>query len=152
MVSINSNANAIANWNSKNSTGTTSSSGSTTATEPSATPAPSEPASSSVAPSSPAPIITASVEPALVYSPPARTEIGQAPVSSRSLDSLLSDAGFFSRSAAADRSGSAAVEQVAASAMPAALSQAEVIARAAYAIVADANSDSATSSLIKQFG
>lgn len=36
--------------------------------------------------------------------------------------------------------------------MPAALSQAEVIARAAYAIVADANADSATSSLIKQFG
>lgn len=152
MVSINSSANAIANWNNKNSTGTTGTSGSITATEPTATTSPSETTGSSAAPSSAAPIITASVEPVLVYAPPARSEIGQAPVASRSLDGLLSDAGFFSRSAAAETSASAAVEQVAASTMPAALSQAEVIARAAYAIVADANADSAASSLIKQFG
>ncbi len=149
MVSINSSGNAIANWNSRNSTGTTDSSGSTTAAEPTVT-APSETTSSSHI--APAPIIMATAEPASVYSPPARTEMGQAPVSSRSLDSLLSDAGFFSRSAAAEAPGSPAVEQIAASAMPAALSQAEVVARAAYAIVADASADSASSSLIKQFG
>lgn len=71
---------------------------------------------------------------------------------SRSLDTLLSDAGFFSRSAAAETTKSAAAEQISASVMPAGLSSAEVIARAAYAIVADANGDSAASSLIKQFG
>lgn len=150
MVSINSNGNAIANWNSRNATGTTDGSGSTTAAEPTVPTAPSETTSSSHI--APAPIMTPTVEPASVYSPPARTEMGQAPVSSRSLDSLLSDAGFFSRSAAAEAPGSPAVEQIAASAMPAALSQAEVVARAAYAIVADASADSASSSLIKQFG
>lgn len=71
---------------------------------------------------------------------------------SRSFDTLLSDAGFFSRSAAAETSSSAAMEQISASAMPTGLSPAEVIARAAYAIVADTNADSAASSLIKQSG
>jgi hypothetical protein len=36
--------------------------------------------------------------------------------------------------------------------MPAALSQAEVVTRAAYAILAEAGADSATASLINQFG
>jgi hypothetical protein len=72
--------------------------------------------------------------------------------SSRSLDGLLSEAGFFSRSAAVETAASVAAEQTASSVMPAALSQAEVVARAAYAIVAEVGADSTTSSLIKQFG
>ncbi|MFC4594490.1 hypothetical protein ACFO3E_09850 [Sphingobium tyrosinilyticum] len=96
--------------------------------------------------------ITAAPELALVYPPPARTNIGQVSAPSHSLDGLLSEAGFFSRSAAAETSASTAAEPAASSAMPAALSAAEVVARAAYAIVAEAGADSATASLIKQFG
>ncbi|EZP74351.1 hypothetical protein BV96_00439 [Sphingomonas paucimobilis] len=152
MVSINSSSNAWANWNSRNPTppvDSTSTSGSTATTPPETTsPAPSP----ALAANDASPVITATPQPALVYTPHAPTEIGQAVKASQSLDGLLTNAGFFTRSAAAQTMDAGPASQAAGSVLPAALSQSEVIARAAYALVAEAGTESSTASVIKQFG
>ena len=153
MVSVNSSSNAWNNWQTRNA------------------PPPSEPPPAPVAttppsgggdtpPSGGANATTASVtittppDTPLVYSPAAATQFGRSAVpAAASLGDRLDSQGFFSASASADQSQQDVTGQASASpALPQALTQAEVIARAAYTLVSEAGADNPAASIVEQFG
>ena len=160
MVSVNSSSNAWANWQTKNTAPAPTSSTSTTqSTEPSvsnspveSTTAPSttEPGASVTSPTAP---ITTEAPTSLTYSAPSKTQLGRVvPEARTSLSDTLERAGYFAPSAPVPAADPAPMRNTTKDVAPEILSQAEVVAQAAYSIVASAGAESSTSKLVEQFG
>ena len=159
MVSVNSSSNAWANWQTKNTAPAPTSSTSTTqSTEPSVS---GSPVDSTTAPSTTEPAasltsaasITSEVLTSLTYSAPSKTQLDRVASEARkSLSKTLERAGYFAPSAPGAAADPAPVRNTTKDGAPEILSQAEVVAQAAYSIVASAGAESSASKLVEQFG
>lgn len=151
MVSVNSSSNAWNNWQTRNAPPPTETVTPPTTTVPDSGSGQTVPGEVSGVGSLVS--ITDAPPTPLIYSAPAPSQLGRIPaVTAGSLSNKLDQEGFFSASATADQISASAPQQLASATLPEVLTQAEVIARAAYSLVSEAGASNPAASIVEQFG